>query len=137
MLLDRAFKSVLRSHSDPLLQTILSSLDSVYPLYYQSLCSSATSPQLNRYVISLFGILQVVLRSPTFSSDNNSFHRAALNQNILFQSIKFTQLSDEIVREWFDDPMSFVDNSAESAARSAVRASIHTFSDEVVLFKLY
>jgi hypothetical protein len=130
-LLERAFQPALKRHLDPLLDTILSNLETIYPQYYQSLCSPTVSTELNRYIVSLFGILQIVLRSPSFASEQKSFHRKALDQHILVQAVKFSQLSDDIVNQWLEYPVSVVDESADSLMKDVVRTAVSTFAMEV------
>ena|SRR5271167_770954 len=132
VLLERAFRSVLQRHSDPLLDTTISSLEAIYHQYYASLTSPTISIPLNRYIISLFGILHIVLRSPSFNSGQKNFHRKALDQHILLQTVKFAQLPDETVNLWIHDPISIVDDSIEATTRNAVRTAVLTFATEVL-----
>jgi hypothetical protein len=132
VLLERAFQSVLQRHSDPLLDTIVSSLEAIYQQYYTSLTSSSVSVPLTRYIISLFGVLHIVLRSPSFNSGQKNFHRKALDQHILMQTIKFAQLPDETVNLWIHDPISIVDSSIEAVTRKAVRTAVLGFANEVL-----
>ena len=132
-LLERAFQSVLQRHLDPLLDTTISSLEAIYEQYYTSLTSPTISIPLNRYIISLFGILHIVLRSPSFNSGQKNFHRKALDQHILLQTVKFAQLPDETVNLWIHDPISIVDDSIEATTRNAVRTAVLAFAIEVLV----
>ena len=113
----------------PLLETTFSKLDNTYPHYHQSLCSPSVSSQLKRYVSDLFGILQLVLRARTFNIDNRA---KDLDQHIFLQCAKFAQLSDETVHQWIEDPMSIIDESAESLNELIVRTAVLNCAGEVL-----
>ena len=132
VLLERAFQSVLQRHLDPLLDTTISSLEAIYQQYHASLTSPSISIPLNRYIISLFGILQIILRSPSFTTEQKNFHRKALDQHILSQTVKFAQLPDEAVNLWIHDPISIIDDSVEATTRNAVRTAVLMFAMEVL-----
>ena len=133
MLLERAFPAALRQHSDSLLNTTISCLESIYQQYRQSLCSPTISLQLNRYTISLFAILSIILRLRSFNSKQNTLHQNGLDQHIFLHTVRFAQLPDETVIQWLQDPISIVDSSAEAEARNAVRIAILAFAVEVTL----
>lgn len=130
-LLERAFSLVLQRYLPPLFETVLHRLDAIYPHYYHTLCSTSVSPQSNRYVISLFGILQIVLRTPTFIPPRSAIHSDSPHQRAFVQVVKFAQLSNEIVDLWLEDPISIIDDSAESVSRTAVRIAVLGFAMEV------
>jgi len=113
----------------PLLETTFSKLDQIYPHYHQSLCSDSVSSQLKRYVSDLFGILQIVLRARTFNVDNRA---KDLDQHIFLQCAKFAQLSDETVHQWIEDPVSIIDESAESLDDNIVRTTALSCAEEVL-----
>jgi hypothetical protein len=118
----------LMHYIPPLLETTFSKLDKIYPHYHQCLCSSSVSPHLKRYVSDLFGILQIVLRARTFKIENRA---KDLDQHIFLQCAKFAQLSDETVHQWIEDPMSIIDESAESLNDLIVRTTVLNCADEV------
>jgi hypothetical protein len=105
VLLDRAFQGPLHRYLSPVLGTVIHSLDKNYPYYQQSLSSETVSPQLTRYITSLIGILQIILRCPEINLDSAN-EESALQQHVFEQTVKYTQLSDETVKQWIDDPVS-------------------------------
>jgi hypothetical protein len=126
VLLERAFSSVLKRHLNILLETIFHRLEKVYPYYSQELSSPSMSPQLNRYVISLFGILQVILRGPEFDPDSKERRVTLSNGTVIdelffMRTIRFAQLPDEVCGQWLDDPQSALEDSVNGlAVRTAV-----------------
>jgi len=135
VLLDRAFGNVLQRLLEPLLEPLLSSLENIYPYFEQSLSTSPT-PQLNRYIISLFGILQIVLRSEAFDTDSpnseeRTVHGTSLDQILFMQCLKFAQVSDDAANEFVEDPVSTIEDSPETLNRVAVRTAILSCAMEV------
>jgi hypothetical protein len=131
--LDRAFDGLLKRYLDPLIETVLASLDAIYPYYHQSLCSPVSSPQLNKHIVAMFGILQIVLNTPTIQKHiaNSSSSTPRLDQILFLQTLKFAQLSDEIVNLWLDDNSTVTDEYEESTGRVSVRAAVSTCLSEV------
>jgi hypothetical protein len=116
------------------LEHVITDLENIYP-YFQELLSSSPTPQLNRYVISLFGILQIILRAPPFEPEfanprNYTVHGTQLDQILFNQCFKFAQVSDETAKEFIDDPESTLDDSPETLNRVAVRTAILSFAME-------
>ena len=105
-------------------------LDAIYPQYQQSLSSPSSSIELDRCVITLFFILQIVLRGPKFSSDAEIFPRKALDEHVFLLSMKFAQLSDEEVGRCLEDPVSIADGSSEWMVRNAVRIAVLSCANE-------
>ena len=130
MLLDRAFQSVLRRHLNPLLTTILTSLDTLYPHYYLALTSPSVPPELTRLLTALFGALAIVLRAPPFNPEEKGFEQNTLDQAVFSQLLKFAQLSDETVNEWLANPVSIVEESAEMVQRMGVRTMVLSCAEE-------
>ena len=115
VLLERAFQSVLQRYLPPLLETVFHSLEKIYPYYLQqSLSSDSASLQLSRYIISLFGILQIILRCPSLNLDSAATEtqesQLSISQHIFSHTLKFSQLSDETVKQWLDDPISAIES---------------------------
>jgi hypothetical protein len=81
-------------------------------------------------VITLFFILQIILRAPKFSSELKTFHQKALDELIFLQSVKFAQLSDEEVGRCLQDPVSIADGSTEWMVRNAVRIAVLSCANE-------
>ena len=127
-LLERAFSGSLMHYIPPLLETTFSTLDKIYPQYHQSLCSSLVPAGIKRYISDLFGILQIVLRARTFNFVNRA---KDLDQHIFLQCAKFAQISDDTVQEWIEDPMSMINESAESLDENIVRNAVLSCADEV------
>lgn len=123
----------MERHLNPLLETVFSSLEAIYPYYQRVLSSPSVSPQLNRYVISLFGILQVILREPLFDPDSSErqpelANGAVIDQLFFTETVRFTQLPDEICAQWLEEPQSIIDDTANGLA---VRTAVLSCADEV------
>lgn len=84
------------------------------------------SPQLNRYVISLFGILQVILRGPPFDPDSSErqvelANGAIIDQLFFTEAVRFTQMPDELCAQWLEEPQTIMDDTGNGlAVRTAV-----------------
>ena len=105
VLLDRAFQGALQKYLPQMAETVIHSLEKIYPYYHQSLSSETVSPQLTRYITSLIGILQIILRCPKLNLDSAN-EESALQQHVFAQTVKYAQLSDETVKQWIEDPVS-------------------------------
>jgi hypothetical protein len=101
----------------------MSDLDKIYPDYYQALCSPTVPYPMIRYIAGIFSILQMVLN---FSEIQFSQH-TDLFQNLFLQILKFSQLSDEAVDQWINDPVSVINDSG----LTGVRRVTHEFSRDV------
>jgi hypothetical protein len=111
----------------PLLETTLSLLDRIYPHYHQCLSHPSIPGHLKRYLSDLFGILQIVLRAPSFSSQD----KRDLDQHLFLQCAKFAQVSDETVHQWHHDPMSIIDESSDLSDATLVRTAVLNCAEEV------
>jgi hypothetical protein len=81
----------------------------------------------------MFGILQIILSTPTIqnSISNPSSTTPPLDQILFLQTLKFSQLSDEIVNLWLDDISTVTEEYEESTGRISVRAAVSTCASEV------
>lgn len=130
MLLDRAFQSTLQKHLEPLLHTLLTTLTNLYPHYYTALTSSTVPADLIKLLIPLLDSLQIVLRAPAFNPEEKGFQQRALDQLVFETLVKYAALSDEVVADWLENPMSLVDEAAEILLRLAVRHMVLACADE-------
>lgn len=121
----------MQRHLPPLLNTLLATLNALYPHYYQLLTSPSVPPDQTRLLTSLFGSLQIVLRAPAFNPGERGFEQKALDQVVFSLLLKFAQVSDEVVKEWLENPMSIVDESAEATMRTGVRTMVLNCAEEV------
>ena len=130
MLLDRAFQSTLHKHLEPLLPTLLTTLTTLYPHYHTALTSPTVPADLIKLLIPLLDSLQIVLRAPAFNPPEKDFQQRALDHLVFETLVKYAALSDEVVADWLENPMSLIDESAEVLLRLAVRHMVLACAEE-------
>lgn len=118
----------LYKYTDSFFETVLVSLDAIYPFFQQSISSMSASTQLHSHILTLFGVLSVVLRAPYFDTDQGVDHMAdnnkALGKIYFLQVVKFAQLQDEIVNQWVEDINTLTDEFQDWNGLVTVRASV-------------